>query len=178
MDQYVFDESGARRIVNAVRRVEGMPGGTGIGDAASVYSGTTIFLAQTTDLKVAPDNSSNWAVYSGTTFNSETKSSRTGLKGYVRKGIVYPNITYILVGINGKLEVINPTLQGIGKTNAAHSKGASGTINIYSGTLGSETATGSTLTAWNRFADVATTKWVRWAWNDDSKAFDLVSAEC
>lgn len=177
-DFYTFDESGARRIVSAVRRVEGLPIGRGIGGDTPTDCRPTSFLAQTTDLVVAQNKSTNWAIFAGTTWASEAKTSSTGIKGYVRKGVVYPNVTYRLHGVGGLLEVSDPTLSGIGKTSGAITKGTSGTVKIYKGTLGSETDSGSTLTAWNRYADVADAKWVRWAWNDDSKAFDLVAAEC
>lgn len=50
----------------------------------------------------------------------------------------------------------------LGKTDASHAKGATGTISIYSGTTkGSETDTGENLTGvYNRFADLASGKWV------------------
>jgi hypothetical protein len=66
----------------------------------------------------------------------------------------------------------------IGKTNASHAKGASGTINIYRGTTkGSETfASSVTITAWNRFSDVASGKWVLAMYLQGG--WDLVAAEC
>lgn len=48
----------------------------------------------------------------------------------------------------------------LGKTDAAISKGASGTVSIWSGAIGSEADTGVNVTAYNRFANVAITKWV------------------
>lgn len=72
-----------------------------------------------------------------------------------------------------------PMLSLIGKTNAAIGKGASGVVNVWTGsTIGSESANGQTVTAYNRYANVAITKWVRCAWNFDSSAWDLVAAEC
>ena len=48
----------------------------------------------------------------------------------------------------------------VGKTNAAHNVGASGTINVWRGTTaGSESASG-TVTAWNHFGNVASGKYV------------------
>lgn len=54
------------------------------------------------------------------------------------------------------------TLAILGKTDASHAKGASGTISIYAGTPGSETDTTINITAFNKFADIASGKWV-WA---------------
>lgn len=65
----------------------------------------------------------------------------------------------------------------LGKTNASHAKGASGTINLYTGTLGSETqVTSVTVTAWNRYATVASGKWVECDWVNGG--WSVTSAEC
>lgn len=114
----------------------------------------------------------------GTQTGTFKVSDGTTKTATVRRGVCLKKATYWIASTPSGFEVVNPTLSGIGKTNAAIGKGTSGTVNIYTGTLGSETASGSTLTAWNRYADVAITKWVRWAWNDDSSAFDLAAAEC
>ena len=85
--------------------------------------------------------------------------SGTGTKwGYVETGIYSPF--------------------AIGKTASSHVKGASGTINIYRGSSkGSETWAGSkTLTAWNRFGDVVSGKWVLCAWIQ--RGWEIIQAEC
>lgn len=65
----------------------------------------------------------------------------------------------------------------LGKTNASHAKSASGTVNLYTGTLGSETqVTSMTVTAYNRFAAVASGKWVHCSWVNSG--WDLSAAEC
>jgi hypothetical protein len=66
----------------------------------------------------------------------------------------------------------------IGKTNASHAKGASGTINIYRGrTKGSETfTTGDTMSAYNRFADIGSGKWVLCRFVQGG--WEIVAAEC
>jgi hypothetical protein len=65
----------------------------------------------------------------------------------------------------------------IGKTDAALNKGASGTISIYSGTdPAALTDTGDNITAYNRFGNIASGKWVAvWTmpWGFECKA-----AEC
>jgi hypothetical protein len=69
------------------------------------------------------------------------------------------------------------TMFALGKTNAAINKGASGQVNLYRGTKGSESATGDNLASvWNRFANVASGKWVICAYF--LGGWDLIAAEC
>jgi flavin-dependent dehydrogenase len=68
----------------------------------------------------------------------------------------------------------------LGKTTAAWNKGTTATINVWeSGTAGSETETsGATLTGCvNKFADVATGKWVIVA-RGVNGSYYLIAAEC
>jgi hypothetical protein len=77
------------------------------------------------------------------------------------------------------LAVVSPMLSFVGKTDSSHSKGSTGTISIYSGALGSESDTGVNMTGvYNRFANVASAKWVRCHWNQDGQQWELVAAEC
>jgi hypothetical protein len=91
-------------------------------------------------------------------------------------------IVYKESGTGTKWGLVVHGVQGsqfvLGKTNAAHAKGASGTINVYRGTTaGSEAFTGSkTISAWNRFADVASGKWVLCV--RLQRVWHLVAAEC
>jgi hypothetical protein len=65
----------------------------------------------------------------------------------------------------------------IGKTNATHNKNASGTINLHQGAAGSEALISSlTVTAFNKFANVASGKWVTVEWINGQ--WYLTSAEC
>jgi hypothetical protein len=64
----------------------------------------------------------------------------------------------------------------IGKTSGAIDKGSSGTVKDYNGTAGSEADSGSTITAFNAFADVADGKWV--AAMQINGQWYLVAAEC
>ena len=65
----------------------------------------------------------------------------------------------------------------IGKTDAAHNKGASGTISIYSGSASSSlTDTGDNVTAYNRFGNIASGKWV-FVWTLPW-GFEITAAEC
>ena len=64
----------------------------------------------------------------------------------------------------------------LGKTNSSHAKAASGTVSVWSGTPGSESDSGLDITAYNKFADVASGKWVWCANNGDG--WYLIAAEC
>jgi hypothetical protein len=66
----------------------------------------------------------------------------------------------------------------LGKTTATWTKGTSTTIDIYeSGSAGSETISSGTVTAWNKFATVASGKWVSLA-RGPFDAWYLIAAEC
>jgi hypothetical protein len=73
-----------------------------------------------------------------------------------------------------------PMLTFRGKTTAAAiNKGGSGTINIYTGALGSETDSGQTMpNVYNRFANAAQGKWVTCGWNFDNQGWELIDLEC
>ena len=62
----------------------------------------------------------------------------------------------------------------LGKTNAVIAKGSSGQVSRYEG--GSETDTGIDDTCKNRFANVASGKWVAYVVIDS--AYYLIAAEC
>lgn len=64
----------------------------------------------------------------------------------------------------------------LAKTSSAWSKGSSQTLTIWSGTAGSETSSGETVEAWNKFASVGSGKWVLLARANGT--FYLVAAEC
>lgn len=64
----------------------------------------------------------------------------------------------------------------LGKTDAAHAKGANGTISVYGGTPLSEADTTINITATNKFADLLTGKWVICVYI--RRAFYIISGEC
>lgn len=66
----------------------------------------------------------------------------------------------------------------LGKTTAAWAKGATQTIPVYAGAAGSETATGFSVVAMNKFAAIAINKWVILAGPNQGGVWYLVSAEC
>lgn len=64
----------------------------------------------------------------------------------------------------------------LGKTDSSHAKGASGTVSIWTGTPGSETDSGVNVTAFNKFANIASDKWV---WIDHNGfGWYLTAGEC
>ncbi len=63
-----------------------------------------------------------------------------------------------------------------GKADAAITKANSGTISIYSGTTSTLSDTGDNVTAYTRFADVASGKWV--AVLECPWGYELIAAEC
>ena len=70
-----------------------------------------------------------------------------------------------------------PSDKWVAKTTTTHDKGQSEDVDFYSGsTKGSETATGVTVSAYNRFADLATGKWCFVEFIDGG--WGLYSGEC
>jgi hypothetical protein len=93
----------------------------------------------------------------------------------------YPHIATVLGIVDGTkkwmLAQWNQLDRLIGKTNATHNKNASGTINLYQGAAGSEALISSlTVSAFNKFANVASGKWVVVEWINGQ--WYLTSAEC
>jgi len=85
-----------------------------------------------------------------------------------------PDTTNFLVEVQ-KL----PMLSFIGKTDSSHAKGATGTISIYTGTLGAETDTTVNMTGvYNRFAALSSGKWVRCEWDSWNRGWEIVTGEC
>ncbi len=64
----------------------------------------------------------------------------------------------------------------LGKTTAAWNKGAAATIDVYTGTPGAETKTGTQAGCINKFANIATGKWVMLA--SVNGGWYVISAEC
>jgi hypothetical protein len=67
----------------------------------------------------------------------------------------------------------------IGKTDAAHNKGATGTISVYKGSSSGGytlTDTGENITAYNRFGNIASGRWV--AVRRMIHGWEIISAEC
>lgn len=65
----------------------------------------------------------------------------------------------------------------LGKTDASHSQGATGTVSVWTGTKGSESdSTANVTSVYNRFADVSSGSWVHVMWVNGG--WSLTAAEC
>lgn len=64
----------------------------------------------------------------------------------------------------------------LAKTTAAWTKGTSQTLNLWAGTPSSESQLSDQVIAWNKFANVASGKWVMLARANGT--FYLIAAEC
>lgn len=122
--------------------------------------GRNVFTLAQADAYIARNAAGNYSVFHGNTFGSETDVGRT-VSARCRMGGMPANAVALIVLIDGKLEAIKLGVELLGKTDAAHNKGATGTISIYSGgTAGSETDTGVNISAYCRFGNIGTGKWV------------------
>jgi hypothetical protein len=88
-----------------------------------------------------------------------------------RRGRKQPPITYPTV-------IASAPAFKLGRTNSSWGKGASKTITIYSGTPLSETPVTptETVTAYNKFADIAASRWVMLGQLDGN--WYVIAAEC
>jgi len=64
----------------------------------------------------------------------------------------------------------------LGKTDASHAKAASGTVSVWGGTPLSEADTTINITAYNKFADLDSGKWVVCIYI--RRAWYLIAGEC
>lgn len=141
------------------------------------YAITCPFASTATGYVMASFSSPMRALYdTGTPVNGETWGPKPG-QWTLSKG--YPGFVVLgVIDATKKIMAVRPeeitTLRG--KTDSTHSKGVSGTVSVYAGVTGSESDTTWDITAYNRFATVASGKWVWCAWA--GTGWDLISAEC
>jgi hypothetical protein len=82
---------------------------------------------------------------------------------------------------NGVVVVVSVPMMGFfGKTDAAHAKGANGTVSIYWGSDAGTDTTENMTSVYNLFASVSSGKNVRCEWQGDmdGKQFALTAGEC
>lgn len=82
-----------------------------------------------------------------------------------------------MLGVSEAAETRKPMI--IGKTDAAHFKGTTGTISVYKGSSSGGytlTDTGIDITAYNRFGSIASGKWV--AVQRFVHGWEVTAAEC
>lgn len=116
---HMFDADGAKRIVTAVRHVEGsrLPAPRD-GTATQQYN-RPFWLAQNGTLQQVGVSTSDWTIYSGPK-GTESSIAETIPKNivYLRQGLCFPNTIYSLYHIDGVYEVLNPALMVRGYTTA------------------------------------------------------------
>lgn len=135
----------------------------------------TTILGKMTAAATPGSSTSNWQVYAGT-IGSETATSFTAPTAYTRAGI--PDLSWVLAFFQaGGLHLVNiSNTQLLGKSDSAITKASSGTVSIWTGTPGSESDSTVNVTAYNRFADVESGKWV-WV-SHNGYGWYLTAAEC
>ena len=170
----LFSESAARKIAAVVRRFEGMPQNGSVGRQNTPAPMRTSFGK--TDAAHASNASGVVSLWGGalgsetdTGINVTAWNHFSALASGDKVVVLHTGHGWLVVGAAGA------TIK-VGKTDAAHNKGASGTISIWSGTLGSETDSGVNETAWNKFGNVASGKWVAIA--NNGNGYYIISAEC
>ena len=106
------------------------------------------------------------------TFGDEARQRiRAAVRSIEGGGPVQPLNGGGVRGVFGEFDVI------LGKADAAISKSASGTVSVYTGTTaGSETDTTNNITAYARWGDVASGKWVLCIWLLGH--WEIIQAEC
>lgn len=133
------------------------------------------WLAQA-DAFIARNTAGDFSIFHGSTMGSETDVGRTVKASCRLTGIQSGGWAFIWL-VDGKLEALKLPLRLLGKTDAAHNKGATGTVSIYGGgTSGSETDTTINVTAYNRFGNIASGKWV-YVFQGEN-AWEVEEAEC
>jgi hypothetical protein len=177
-----FTPNARQRIIRTVRLAESggfsrPPGGSRRG------GGDELILARATLTYVAGEVGTFALQHCTGDKGEEDDFEEATELAYIRKGCVIQDSLYLLGDICGgddtALEVVNPTTEVTCKTDGGHTKSSSGTVSIYKGANGAETDSGVNITnVYNRFADVASTKWVRVSWNDHSDGWELIAGEC
>jgi hypothetical protein len=155
----VFLTAGAAAKVAQVTRIVLGDGDGSPSDAApNGFTGQSRYLGRAASY-IARGASGSVTIYHGSTVGSESSTGRT-VTAYARYGSIAPGYDCEVYLLDGHLTVYQPEHRWYGQTDAAHNKGASGTVSIYSGaTAGSETDTTNNLTGvFNYFGNVATTK--------------------
>lgn len=79
--------------------------------------------------------------------------------------------------LNGRWWIFATPVVLLGKSNAAIAKSTTGVVKVYAGaTKGSESDSGDTIRAYNRFRDILTDVWVYAYWVN--RNWEIIQAEC
>lgn len=133
-----------------------------------------------TDEYILQDGSGDVSVYEGTTKGSETATGAILENVHNRLGDVSADSWVHLKFRGGGWEIVSKEGLAVrlGKTTTDHDKDSTELVSLYNpdGTKGSESDTGSDFYAYNRFADLASGKWVLAI--KIGSGWDLIAAEC
>ena len=118
------------------------------------------FILAQADSKVSWNTEGNFTAIGGT-FGSETSKGMV-FRAKCRMGGIGTGGIALLIQVAGKMEAIRYPRKLLGKTTTAISKSSSGSVEIWTGgtVSGTESPTGTSITAYSRFGAVATGKWV------------------
>lgn len=174
MTSYTLSEQAARQIADVVRaQYFSQIGLQPLQGYATRDRGPWLAKA---DAFIARNTAGDYSIFHGSTMGSETDVGRTVRATCRLSGMPSGAWAYIWL-IDGKMEAFKIPLRLLGKTDAAINKAASGTVSIYGGsTSGSETDTTENVTAYNRFGNVGSGKWV-YVFPGEN-AWELEEAEC
>ena len=99
---------------------------------------------------------------------------------FTNMAMAFEALSPTMQGMIDGLEVINPALEFIGKTDAAISLNAGGTVSVWTGlTIGSESDSGINISAYNRWRAIPSANTlVRVTWADWCEQSDTTPAFC
>lgn len=168
-----FDADARARIKRTVRRVEGSSQSQADGGAVATHI-RAFWLASPATYQLWNTTATNWTVFSGNTKGSEASTSITLNHVYLRRGICLSTSIYIVIEIDGALEVMNPTLMVRGQFSADLAPDTAATLQNWGGTNGSESSTGTSFSVWNASAcTIKGNKMVTAHWCEDNNTFHV-----
>lgn len=104
------------------------------------------------------------------------------IDAYVRRGMVFNGMEYVLLavcyGTDSAYEVVNPSMEFLGVTDASIAKGASGNVTLYTGDGGLEVPGGLTISCLSRFTNIGSGIKVRASWSEWARFWEITSGEC
>lgn len=122
-------------------------------------------------------NGATCTVYAGTT-GAETTTSET-ITAWVRKGLVFSGKKYRAVWKDEGWEIADPSLEFVAQAAADIDIGDTVSSQlIFTGSVGSETSSGTSTSVYNRYGNILQDAWVRCQWIDSAGTFEYVNAVC
>ena len=147
-------------------------------NSAWVVADPELTVLVKTSAVITAGNSATVTVYSGTS-GSET-STGASLSVYLRKGLLFDNARYEATWIESGWKIANPSTEFVGTAAAAIAVDTSVTQLIATGSLGSESSSGVSVTVRNSWGEIANGMRVRCAWCDwpTGGGWEYVNARC